>query len=134
MKTLMLLAGAALLASTAPAFAKPNHAKHANKGQHARVIGSQHPFAPGVGGCPPGLAKKTPRCVPPGQVKHLFNVGQRVPYGYNGLTGYDALPYDLRSRYGDGLDPYSRYLYRDNYLYRVDPKTMIVSEVLHAIL
>ena len=134
MKTLILLAGTAALATAGPAIAKPNHAKHANKGHHARVIGGDHPFAPGVGGCPPGLAKKTPACVPPGQAKRLFNVGQRVPLGYRGLLGYDGLPYDVRSRYGAGLDPYSRYIYRDDYLYRVDPRTMVVSEILRAIL
>ena len=134
MKTLLLIAGAAALVSAGPAIAKPNHAKHGNKGHHARVIGGDHPFAPGVDGCPPGLAKKTPRCVPPGQAKHLFNVGQRVPLGYRGLLGYDALPYDLRTRYGAGLDPYSRYIYRDDYLYRVDPATMVVSQILRAIL
>ncbi|HUE79259.1 MAG TPA: hypothetical protein VMN38_06475 [Sphingomicrobium sp.] len=134
MKTLLLIAGAAALAIAGPAFAKPNHAKHAHKGQHTRVIGTGHPFAPGVGGCPPGLAKKTPACVPPGQVKHLFNVGQRIPSGYRGLLGYNALPYDLRSRYGTGIDPNSRYIYRDDYLYRVDPTTMVVSEILRGIL
>ena len=134
MKTLILIAGAAALASAGPAIAKPNHAKH-NKGQHARVLQDHRGHVGyGTGGCPPGLAKKNPQCMPPGQHKKLFNVGQRVPYGYNGLLGYDSLPYDLRSRYGGGLDPYSRYIHRDDYLYRVDPKTMVVSEILRAIL
>ena len=133
MKTLILLAGAALLATAGPAYAKPNHAKH-NKGQHARVLGDHagH-YGYGTGGCPPGLAKK-PMCMPPGQHKKLFNVGQRVPFGTRGLLGYDALPYDLRNRYGAGLDPYSRYIHQDDYLYRVDPRTMVVSEILRAIL
>ncbi|HEU5284897.1 MAG TPA: hypothetical protein VFU20_00125 [Sphingomicrobium sp.] len=134
MKTLILLAGAALLASAGPALAKPNHAKH-NKGQHARVLHDHRGHVGyGTGGCPPGLAKQNAECMPPGQHKKLFAVGQRVPSGYRGLLGYDALPYDLRSRYGTGLDPYSRYIYRDDYLYRVDPRTMVVSEILRAIL
>ena len=120
MKTLILLAGAAALASAGPAFAKPNHSKHANKHQHVNVLGAQ-----GYGNA---------ECMPPGQHKKLFNVGQRVPRGFNGLLGYNALPYDLRNRYGAGLDPYSRYIYRDDYLYRVDPRTMVVNEVLRAIL
>ena len=131
MKTLILLAGVAALASAGPAFAKPNHSKHANKHQHVNVLGAQ---GYGIGGCPPGLAKKNAECMPPGQHKKLFNVGQRVPRGFNGLLGYNALPYDLRNRYGAGLDPYSRYIYRDDYLYRVDPRTMVVNEVLRAIL
>jgi len=127
MKQLLLIAGVAALATTAPAFAKPDHAKgHGKHGVH-----SGH-FAPGIGGCPPGLAKKNNGCLPPGQAKKLFNVGQRLPYGYNGWTPYNQIPYDLRSHYG--LDPYGRYVYDQNYLYRVDPTTMIVSQVLGAIL
>ena len=72
--------------------------------------------------------------MPHGQFKKLFNVGQRVPLGYRGLLGYDGLPYDLRNRYGANLDPYSRYIYQDDYLYRVDPRTMVVSQILRAIL
>ena len=131
MKTLILLAGATLLVTAGPAYAKPNHSKHADKNHHGHVLGGQ---GYGQGGCPPGLAKKAVPCVPPGQAKKLFNVGQRVPLGYNGLLGYDRLPYDLRSRYGAGLDPASRYIYRDDYLYRVDPRTMVVQQVLNAIL
>ena len=134
MKTILLIAGASLLASAGPALAKPNHSKH-SKGQHARVLQDHRGHVGyGTGGCPPGLAKKNAQCMPPGQHKKLFSVGQRVPYGYNGLLGYDALPYDLRNRYGAGLDPYSRYIHRDDYLYRVDPRTMVVSEILRAIL
>ena len=124
MKSLFLLAGAAALASAGAAQARPPHAKgHQGHGQH--VVGHH---------CPPGLAKKNAMCMPPGQYKKLFEVGQRVPLGYKGLLGYNALPYDLRSQYGQRLDPYGRYVYDQNYLYRVDPTTMIVSEILRAVL
>ena len=124
MKQALILAGIAMLASAAPAAAQPGHAKHKNKGQHARVLGQGQGdlYGYGLGGCPPG------------QAKHLFNVGQRVPYGYNGLLGYNALPYDLRNQYGPQLDPYGRYIYQDNYLYNVDPKTMIVRSILNGLL
>ena len=125
MKTFLLLAGAAALASTSPALAKPG------KGQVNPHVAQGH-VGYGAGGCPPGLAKKTVPCVPPGQAKKLFNVGQRLPFGYNGYTRYDALPYDLRRRY-DLNDNY-RYIYRDDYLYQVDPTTMVVSRILNAIL
>lgn len=131
MKQALLLAGIAMLASAAPAAAQPSHAK--GKGKHAHVVGQQHPFAPGVNGCPPGLAKKNPPCVPPGQAMK-YGIGQRLPIGAAGLLGYNALPYDLRNRYGAQLDPYGRYYYQDNYLYRVDPTTMIVQQVLHGLL
>lgn len=132
MKQLLILAGIAALATTAPALAKPDHAKGHGKGHHALSHEQMGHYGYGTGGCPPGLAKKTPRCVPPGQAKKLYSVGQRLPYGYNGWTPYNQIPYDVRSHYG--LDPYGRYVYDQNYLYRVDPTTMIVSQVLSAIL
>src|SRR5918998_5280653 len=138
MKHILLIAGAAALAVASPAYAKPGKAHgKAQKGQHSLLHGEHGKgslYGKGLGGCPPGHSKHPGVCMPHGQYKKLFNVGQRVPLGYRGLLGYDALPYDLRNRYGAGLDPYSQYVYRDDYLYRVDPRTMIVSEVLRAIL
>jgi len=125
MKTLILLAGAAALASTSPALAKPG------KGQGNPHVAQGH-VGYGTGGCPPGLAKKNSGCLPPGQAKKLYGVGHRLPYGYNGWTPYNQIPYDLRSRYG--LNPDGRYIYDQNYIYRVDPATMVVSQVLNAIL
>ncbi len=131
MKTLILVAGAAMLATTGPALAKPNHAKHGNKGQHARVL--DHGFSGyGQGACPPGLAKKNPRCMPPGQYKKRFEVGQRLPYGYNSYIPYNQIPYDWRQQYG--LSDDYRYVYQDDYLYRVDPTTLIVQQVLQGLL
>ena len=122
MKNILLLAGAAALAATAsPALAKqgPKHGKH-----HRGHAAMSH--------CPPGLAKKNNGCLPPGQAKKLYNIGQRLPYGFNGYTPYDRIPYDMRRQYG--LDPYGRYIYDQNYLYRVDPATRIVSQILTAII
>lgn len=135
MKKLILIAGAATLAVAGPALAKPAHAgKGKGKGQGISAVHSPAaPYGYGAGGCPPGLAKKPVPCVPPGQVGKLA-VGQRLPLGYNGLLGYNALPNNLRSYYGSQLDPRSRYIYDNNYLYRVDPTTMVVQQVLNAIL
>lgn len=132
MKQLLLLAGAAALASTAPALAKPgkgNPHGNAKAGAHGAHGGHGQ-----MGHCPPGLAKKAVPCMPPGQAKKLFNAGQRVPYEYHGLLGYNRLPIDLRRYYGRQLDPNARYIYDDSYLYRVDPETMVVQQVLNAIL
>lgn len=118
MKNIIIIAGVAAFAAAAPAAAKP---KHANHGNHAAM-----------GHCPPGLAKKNSECLPPGQAKKHYDVGQRLPYGFNGYTPYNQIPYDLRNRYD--LDDDDRYIYRDDYLYRVDPKTMIVQQVLQALL
>ena len=123
MKQLLILAGVAALASTAPAYAKPDHAK--GHGAHGAV-------GYGTGGCPPGLAKKNNGCLPPGQAKKLYNIGQRWPGNYGYAWNYNQIPYDLRSRYG--FDPNYRYYYGDGYLYRVDPATMLISQVVSAIL
>ena len=131
-KFLLLGLGAAAFAAT-PAAAQP---AHHGKGKH-----QVHRTAPysvagygqqGAGHCPPGLAKKNPACMPPGQYKKMYEVGHRFPQGYSQWTPYDRIPYDIRRQYG--LDPYNRYIYDNNYVYRVDPKTMVVSEVLRAIL
>ena len=129
MKQTFLIAGAAALAFlAAPADAKPGKGNphgggHAKHGQH---------YAGGGGGCPPGLAKKNNGCLPPGQAKKLYNVGQRYPVSYGDRWSYDQIPYDLRRQYD--LEQDERYYYGDGYLYQVDPKTMIIEEVIRAIL
>ena len=125
MKHLLMLAGAAALAFAGPALAKPG------KG-HGNHHGLNGPVGYGVGGCPPGLAKKNNGCLPPGQAKKLYNVGQRFPLSYGQRWGFNQIPYDLRSQYG--FDPRSNYYYGDGYLYRVDPKTMLISQVVSALL
>ncbi len=128
MKHLLILAGVAALATTAPAYAKPDHAK-GHKGHKAH---SSHQLGYGVGGCPPGLAKKNNGCLPPGQAKKLYNIGQRWPGNYGYRWDYGQIPYDLRNQYG--FDPGYNYYYGDGYLYRVDPATMLISQVVSAIL
>ena len=124
MKNLLILAGIATIVSAAPAMADPGH----GKGKGAKG----HGYAYGPGGCPPGLAKKNNGCLPPGQAKKLYNIGQRWPNNYGYAWNYNQIPYDLRNRYS--FDPNSRYYYGDGYVYRVDPATMLVSQVVSAIL
>lgn len=142
MKNLIIAASVAAFAFSAPAYAGPGkgqskqaqkmgQAHKANRSAHLGHSNQGKGF--GVNGCPPGLANK-PMCMPPGQHKKRFGVGQRVPLGYNGLLGYNALPQDLRNRYGANLDPRSRYIYDNSYLYRVDPQTMLVQQVLGALI
>jgi hypothetical protein len=129
MKQLILIAGAAALGIAGPALAKPGNG-HGNG--HGYGYGAGAPMGYGAGGCPPGLAKKAIPCVPPGQAKKLYNVGQRFPLGYGSPLGYGQIPYDLRSQYG--LNPYGNYYYGDGYLYRVDPRTMLIQQVVAALL
>ena len=128
MKHALIFAGVAALALAGPAYAKPDHAK-GHKGHAAHNSG---PKGYGTGGCPPGLAKKNNGCVPPGQAKKLYNVGQRFPSSYGNLWNYNQIPYDLRNQYG--FDPRQNYYYGDGYLYGVDPTTMLISQVVSAIL
>jgi len=121
MKQLLMLAGAAALAFAGPAFAKPGHGHG-----HGNVYGY------GMGGCPPGLAKKAIPCVPPGQAKKMYGVGERLPTGMFNPYSYNRIPYDLRSQYG--LSPYGNYYYGNGYLYRVDPRTMLIQQVVSALL
>lgn len=127
MRQFLLIAGALALVSAGPAFAKPKHAK--GKARYGHIYNDGGYYAPGIRGCPPGLAKKG--CMPPGQAKKL-GIGQRYPYAAQSLFGYNQLPYDMRGRYD--YDPYARYGYDNGQYYRVDPRTMIISQVLGAIL
>lgn len=120
MKHMLLLAGAAAFALGGTAAAKPGHG-HGNGAQGY-----------GVGGCPPGLAKKAIPCVPPGQAKKMYRVGERLPYGAFSPYAYNRIPYDLRRQYR--LAPGGNYYYGDGYLYRVDPRTMLVRQVISALL
>jgi hypothetical protein len=63
--------------------------------------------------------------MPPGQARHLCNVGERLP---TGLLGYGALPRDLRDRYA--IPTGYRYLYRDNSVYVIGPRTQLVRSII----
>ena len=86
----------------------------------------------GGAACPPGLAKKTPACTPPGQASRLFREGQRVPAQYRYYTPYANIPVNYRTQYS--LDPNYRYIYRNNQIYVVDPATSLVSRIINTIL
>jgi hypothetical protein len=126
MKKLLLTAAIAAFCVAAPAAAKPGNGHGHGYGHGYDSVDMGY----GRGGCPPGLAKKAIPCMPPGQAKKLFGVGQRVPYGYGRLLSYNRLPYSVRAYYGPQLNPYSRYIYNNGYVYRVDPRTMVVEQIL----
>ena len=148
MRHLILLAGVAALAAAGPAIAKPGqghgNSGHGEKGQSAAKHGKS---SRGVvvsdrfgrmyalnahGGCPPGLAKKNNGCLPPGQAKKQYNVGQRYNRNFGNLWTYNQIPDYLRSQYR--FDPNDRYYYGNGYLYQVDPRTMLVQQVISALL
>ena len=127
MKQTLLFIGAAAFAIATPAAAKPGKG-HGNHGKH----GSHQMYGYGTGNCPPGLAKKNAMCMPPGQFKKRYNVGQRYPSNYGNLWSYNQIPHDLRSQYGFNQD--YRYYYGDGYLYQVDPRTLLIQRVVNAIM
>lgn len=73
--------------------------------------------------CPPGLAKKNNGCLPPGQARARWGVGQRLPTSYRN----HYVPRQYRTYYTNG-----NYRYYDGYVYRVDPTTYIIREILRA--
>jgi len=122
MKHLLLIAGAAALGLSVQADAKPGHGH-----------GHDYEFNNGYdnGRCPPGLAKKHNGCMPPGQARKLAR-GERWQSGYGSLYSYGRIPYDVRRRYD--LNNRYRYYYDNGSLYAVDPRTMMVQQVISALL
>ena len=138
-----LLIGVTALAFSVPALAKPDnghgtHGKgHATQGHgkaeaKAARGGSRLWALDARGNCPPGLAKKRNGCLPPGQAKKLYNVGQRYNRNLGNLWNYNQIPYELRNRYS--FDHDDRYYYNQGYLYQVDPETMLIQQVISALL
>ena len=77
-------------------------------------------------GCPPGLAKKRNGCLPPGQDKRSFTVGDRIQPVW--FSGYD-LPDEYRDVYYDTDDYFYRYD-DDGYIYRVNSDTNVISALI----
>ena len=76
--------------------------------------------------CPPGLAKKGNGCLPPGQAKKRFGVGERLESAW--FEGY-RVPVAYRSFYQDTAD----YSYRyddDGYIYRTDRGSDLISAII----
>lgn len=148
MKSLILIAGAMTFAATAaPAIAQPGnghgksaHAKMSKSMEHrrsARTVSAAGTHGrllafEANGRCPPGLAKRNNGCMAPGQVKKLYRVGQRYNRNFGTTWSYNQVPEAMRSQYN--LDQLDRYYYRNGYLYQVDPKTMLVQQVIGALL
>lgn len=85
----------------------------------------------GGNACPPGLANRTPACVPPGQARRMFREGQRVPTNYGAFTSYDDIPAQYREQF-DIPQGYN-YIYRDDSVYVVDPRTRLVRSIIDLI-
>jgi hypothetical protein len=131
MKHALLIVGAAALGFAAPAYSRPGNGHGNGHGHYGYDYGNRRAVGYGVGGCPQGLAKKHNGCMPPGQAKKLDR-GQRWQSGYGTYYSYGRIPYDLRRRYD--LSSRYRYYYRDGNIYVVNPRTMLIAQVIGALL
>ena len=93
MKSLFVVSGIVALTLAGPALSKPGNG-HGNghlygygREGYGHAYGRQGPVGYGVGGCPPGLAKKQNGCMPPGQAKKLLG-GQNLTYGVRTRYGH----------------------------------------------
>lgn len=139
MKLASRLAAAGLVLATlgaAPAMADPgngkghgngNGKKHARYGHDQGKHGDYHGRSNYVADCPPGLAKKNPPCIPPGQARKYGNrVGDTLRVG-DYIVIRDPHRYDLEQR--RGWDYYRD----DDRIYRVDSGTRKVLAVMNLI-
>jgi hypothetical protein len=82
----------------------------------------------GRGKCPPGLAKKHNGCLPPGQAKKRYVVGQRLPAG----VVVERLPPVLLTRLGPTPAGYE-YVMVDGDIVKLALGTRLVVDAIHAI-
>lgn len=121
---MMTLLALALSPATAMAGNGKGNGKHKNDDKVFRVAPQTGVVAAGnAGHCPPGLAKKAVPCVPPGQVKKLYKTGDYITRDYRRIN--DAYRYGLRR---DGY-----YVRAGDYVYRVDPDTHKVLNLIGAV-
>jgi Ni/Co efflux regulator RcnB len=131
MKTLTL----AMLVALTPVIAladgdkKKFKARHGQDSRYERDDRRKHDrrdgFETRVQGCPPGLAKKNPPCIPPGQAKKMFRYhkGDRI------RDGYDR----VRDPWAYGLDRDETYYRVGDDFYRVNRETGEILDLLGAL-
>jgi hypothetical protein len=83
----------------------------------------------GRGNCPPGLAKKNNGCLPPGQAKKRYVVGQRLP----STVVVERLPPVLVTRLGPVPAGYE-YVMVDGDVLRLALGTRLVADAIQAII
>ena len=84
-------------------------------------------------GCPPGLAKKSVPCVPPGQVKSkaVTHDNSIVRYQRGDVLAGDYVIIRDPNRYG--LDPTGTYYRTNGQVYRVDQETREILDLIGAV-
>ena len=120
LKLVLAIGAAATALSAGPAFAKP-HYDNGNR-HHGRSCAEWH-----HGHC----ARWDNHGYRVSSARHAawrsgYRFGPRYSY-----TAYDALPRTYVQRYD--LNPDYRYVYRDNYIYVVNPRTYAVERIIDAL-
>ncbi|MBJ3761846.1 hypothetical protein ILP92_03670 [Maribius pontilimi] len=111
----------ALALAAAPALAG-NHKSNGHKGNG----GNKHGNFQAAQGCPPGLAKKSPACVPPGLakkgVRRDYRIGDTLDRDFDRWRDYE--------RYGVRLNDGERFYRRDDMIYRVQRDSREILDIL----
>ena len=127
MKQLLLLTSAAAFVIVAPSLAKPGNGNgHGNP--HGNGWANEGPIGYGAGGCPPGLAKKHNGCLPPGQAKKLWVVGQPLPPA----VFYEPVPRAVVQQLAP-VPPGYDYVRVDNDVLLMDMTNRMVADVVNDI-
>lgn len=146
MRLFCLLAGAGALAVAAPAAARPDHGHHAR--QHAqhravkraqrrehRAVKREHRAEQRAHRAERRVEHYRARDRHWQHVRHQhrahFYRGQRYRSGYATYYSYDRVPWRVRHEYR--LSDRYRYYYSDGYVYVVDPRTMLIQQVIAAL-
>ncbi|WP_238991822.1 hypothetical protein [Gemmobacter caeruleus] len=112
------------IALASPALAQGKGHGHGKEGKH----GGHAVIAQSAGHCPPGLAKKSPACIPPGQAKK--HQGGVTVYRPGEVIDRDYIVIRDPGRYGL---PDGTYYRVGDYLYRVDRDTRAVLDLIGAV-
>ena len=120
-----------MLAIATPSVAKPGngHGQGQNHTYGYDDHGKGQLYGYGLGGCPPGLAKKGNGCQPPGQAKKRYAVGKPLPAG----VVLQAVPADLLRRLGA---PPPGYVYGsvDGDVLKMSATTKLVVDAIEALM
>jgi len=121
-KTLLALGAAAVALTATPALADRHHGDRHDNGRHHGWNHQSRMCAKWRHGQCVRWSKHARRA--------MWNTGYRFGPRY-GYTSYRTLPRTYVQRYD--LSPRYRYVYRDNYIYQVDPSTYAITRVIDAL-
>ena len=139
MKRLVAIVLVLLFASSTALLAQKPKKQKGNKSKETKVtvvfVDTQREAARsyfakqhGKGNCPPGLAKKNNGCLPPGQAKKRYVIGQSLPHG----IVVAELPAELSVRIGPAPDGY-RYGILDGDLVKLAVGTLLVVDAIEGL-